>query len=275
MTRYKVTIAYDGHRYQGFQKQINAHGIQSEIEKALSKLLKTQAVITAAGRTDAGVHALGQVFHFDGPSSIGCRGYYNALNTLLPKDIRVLRVQQEQADFHARFSSVRKVYEYVMTSQQDNPFIEHYKTRLKRPLDLQAIRDAIPVLLGTHDFTSLSNAQIDPCKSRIKTIERIDVLTEGSDIRFVFEADGFLRYQVRMMSAALIAIGEHKLDAAGLQAILEAKDKHACRFNAPAQGLYLREVVYPKDNSLSECWPPQRDLDEGAVKDNKKSSADL
>ena len=122
--RYKVTVAYDGHRYAGFQKQINGTGIQSVIEKALEKIVKEPVRITASGRTDAGVHALGQVFHFDGPEKIGTFGYYQALNTLLPKDIRIKKVEEADPDFHARFSAISKHYEYVLTRERDNPFIE-------------------------------------------------------------------------------------------------------------------------------------------------------
>ncbi len=245
--RYKVTVAYDGHRYAGFQKQINGTGIQSVIEKALEKIVKEPVRITASGRTDAGVHALGQVFHFDGPEKIGTFGYYQALNTLLPKDIRIKKVEEADPDFHARFSAISKHYEYVLTRERDNPFIEPYKTFVWQHLDLDRMRQGAKVLEGTHDFTSFSNAQIDPAKPRVKTITSIEVKEDGNDIRLVFKGNGFLRYQVRMMSAALIALGQSKITVDELKTMLEAKDKHACRFNAPARGLYLVEVGYKKD----------------------------
>lgn len=245
--RYKAIVAYDGHGYAGFQKQINAEGIQSVIEKALSKIAKEPVAITAAGRTDAGVHALGQVFHFDGPDNIRPHGWYNALNTLLPKDIRIKSVEPVPDDFHARFSAVGKVYEYVITQERDNPFNEHYKTFVWRPLDLEKMREGTRILEGEHDFTSFSSAQIDPRKPRTKRIDAIAITKEGPDIKIRYEGNGFLRYQVRMMSAALIALGEGKISLADLQQILEAKHKHACRFNAPAKGLYLMEVRYNPD----------------------------
>ncbi|UNT95342.1 tRNA pseudouridine(38-40) synthase TruA [Allobaculum mucilyticum] len=242
--RYKATVAYDGHRYAGFQKQINGTGIQSLIEKALEKIIKEPVSITASGRTDAGVHALGQVFHFDGPEKIGERGYYNALNTLLPKDIRILKVEAVSNDFHARFSARSKRYDYVITTERDNPFSYNYKHFVWRSLDLEKMRQGAAILQGTHDFTSFSNAQIDPRKPRTKTIYSIDVIPEGKDIRIVYRGTGFLRYQVRMMSAVLIAAGEGRIAPDDIARMLEARDKHACRFNAPACGLYLVEVGY-------------------------------
>lgn len=254
--RYKVIVAYDGHRYAGFQKQINANGIQSVIEKALAKIVKSKepVPITAAGRTDAGVHALGQVFHFDGPQKIGSRGYYNALNTLLPKDIRIKKVEEVDDHFHARFSATSKHYEYVITFERDNPFIENYKAFVWRKLDVEKMRQGARILEGEHDFTSFCNAQIHPDKPRTKNIYSIDILEEGSDLRLVYKGNGFLRYQIRMMSAALIALGEGRIGLDDLKRILEAKDKHACRFNAPAKGLYLVAVGYdrPKDDTQQE-----------------------
>lgn len=242
--RFKAIVAYDGHGYAGFQKQANGLGIQEVIEKALEKIIGKPTAIVASGRTDAGVHALGQVFHFDGPSKIGPKGYYNALNTLLPKDIRIRQIEEVDPDFHARFSAKKKHYEYIITTQRDNPFSYHYKNFVWRSLDLEKMRQGADLLEGTHDFTSFCCAQIDPRKPRTKTIFKIEMILQDEDIHLHYYGDGFLRYQVRMMSAALIALGEGRISLEEFQAILEAKDKHACRFNAPAKGLYLVEVEY-------------------------------
>lgn len=250
--RYKVTVAYDGHRYAGFQKQVNAKGIQSVIEHALEKVIKQPVSITASGRTDAGVHALGQVFHFDGPETIGTRGFYQALNTLLPKDIRIKKVEFADDDFHARFSVQYKHYDYIITNERDNPFIEHYKAVIWQTLDVDLMRQGAKILEGEHDFTSFCNAQIDPRKPRVKTIFKIEIQPKGQDLVLSYFGNGFLRYQVRMMSAALIALGTHKITLEQLKEILEAKDKHACRFNAPAQGLYLVKVGYKTFDFMEE-----------------------
>lgn len=271
--RYKVTVAYDGHRYAGFQKQTNANGIQSVIEKALGKVIKQPVSITASGRTDAGVHAIGQVFHFDGPEKIGPRGYYQALNTLLPKDIRIKKVETAPDDFHARFSVKYKHYDYIITNERDNPFVEHYKAVIWQKLDVDLMRKGAKVLEGEHDFTSFCNAQIDPRKPRVKTIFHIDLVQEGKDLKISYFGNGFLRYQVRMMSAALMALGSHKITIRQLEEILEAKDKHACRFNAPGQGLYLMEVGYdPFENSLvyPELEHTERKREENEKKTQEK-----
>lgn len=245
----KATVAYDGYDYNGFQKQNNGLGIQDVIEKALGKIHKAPTSITASGRTDAKVHALAQVFHFEKNPRIDERGYFQALNTLLPKDIRILKIETVEDDFHARFSAKKKRYEYVCTLNGNNPFTWKYKTFLKRKPDLEKMREAAQVFLGVHDFTSFTNARIDPNKPRTKNIQRIDILEEGDDIRLIFEADGFLRYQVRMMTGTLLAVGEGKISAQEVRQMLEARDKEVCRFNAPAHGLYLTRVFYAEDMS--------------------------
>ena len=240
----KAIVSYDGYNYAGWQRQENALGIQEVIEKVLSKIHKSPVEIVASGRTDAKVHALGQVFHFEAKENISPYGYVQALNTLLPKDIRILSCEVVEDSFHARFSAKRKVYEYVSTYERDNPFIYKYKNILKKPLNIARMNEAKTFLLGEHDFTSFSSCKIDPRKPRVKNIMRIDIVEEGKDVRFEFEGSGFLRYQVRMMSAVLIAAGEGKINPVDVKKMLDAKDKHACRYNAPAQGLYLKEVKY-------------------------------
>lgn len=251
----RAVIAYDGSAYNGFQKQTNAQGIQDIIEKALEKIHKKPTPVTASGRTDAKVHALGQVIHFDKNDRISCRGYYEALNTLLPKDIRVILAEEVDDDFHARFSAKKKRYEYIYTLERNNPFTWRYKTPLKKKPDLEAMREAAKVFVGHHDFTSFTNAKIDPRKPRDKTISKIEILEEGPDIRLVYEADGFLRYQVRIMTACLLEAGYHRLTPEDLQTMMDAKDKEVCRHNAPAQGLYLVKVGYNESIPVYDRYP--------------------
>ena len=209
---YKVILAYDGSNYAGWQKQENALGIQEVIEKALTTIHKKETFITASGRTDAKVHALGQVFHFEADKKIGPDRYKMALNALLPEDIRILKVSMEADDFHARFSAKSKRYDYICTYEKENPFVYKYKEILNYTLNIEAMRKASEYLVGTHDFTSFSSSKIDPRKPRIKTITRIDIFEENQDIRFIYEGTGFLRYQVRMMTETLIMVGSNKID---------------------------------------------------------------
>ena len=241
---YKVILAYDGSNYAGWQKQENALGIQEVIEKALTTIHKKETFITASGRTDAKVHALGQVFHFEADKKIGPDRYKMALNALLPEDIRILKVSVEADDFHARFSAKSKRYDYICTYEKENPFVYKYKEILNHTLNIEAMRKASEYLVGTHDFTSFSSSKIDPRKPRIKTITRIDIFQENQDIRFVYEGTGFLRYQVRMMTETLIMVGSNKIEIEEVKRILDNKDKSACRYNASPNGLYLVHVNY-------------------------------
>lgn len=240
----KAIVSYDGYNYAGWQKQENALGIQQIIEQALYKITKENIDVVASGRTDAGVHALGQVFHFQTNKNIPAIQYERALNALLPKDIRILETKEKDEDFHARFNAKQKRYDYYCSYDIKNPFNYKYRNLLSQKLDVQEMIKASKVFLGTHDFTSFASSKIDPRKPRIKTISRLEIVEEGQDVHFIYEGSGFLRYQVRMMSGTLIAVGQHKIGVEDVQKMLDAKDKHACRYNAPSNGLYLVEVTY-------------------------------
>lgn len=244
MALIKAIVAYDGYGYAGWQKQENALGIQEVIERALSKIHKEIMEVVASGRTDAKVHALGQVIHFEKMDSIPAPKYKEALNALLPEDIRILETIEVDEAFHARFSAKEKEYEYICTYDRNDPFIYRYKEKLYFKLDIQAMQKAAETLLGTHDFTSFSSSKIDPRKPRIKTIKKIDIFEKGQDVHFVFLGDGFLRYQVRMMTGTLIEVGKHNIDSNTVKTILEKRNKEACRYNASPQGLYLKRVYY-------------------------------
>lgn len=244
----KALVSYDGFNYAGWQKQENALGIQQVIEEALYKITKENVDVVASGRTDAGVHALGQVFHFETSKNIPAIQYERALNALLPKDIRILKTEEMPDDFHARFSAVGKRYDYFCSYDIKNPFNYKYRNLLTKKLDIETMKNASKVFLGSHDFTSFASSKIDPRKPRVKTISNIEINEEGTDVHFIFEGTGFLRYQVRMMTGTLIAVGQHKIDIDDVQRMLDAKDKSACRYNAPSCGLYLVEVKYNETN---------------------------
>lgn len=239
--RFMAVVQYDGTDYAGWQRQINALGIQQVLEEALEKLTGHPVPVTGSGRTDTGVHATGQVFHFDARQGIR---WVPALNSLLPRDIRILEVTEVSADFHARFSARRKRYEYWMTLQQPDPFTWRYKWFRPVKPDPEKMRQAAACFIGTHDFTSFTNCHHHPDKSMVRTVTRLDVLEEGQDIHLVFEGTGFLRYQVRMMTAVLEAAGRGKLTPEDINRMLAQRDKRASRYNAPAHGLFLSRVWY-------------------------------
>lgn len=242
--RFKVTVSYDGSGYSGWQRQTNAQSIQSEIEDALQQILKQSVEVTASGRTDAQVHAIAQVFHFDSDAAIDVEHWKRALNSLLPKDIRIQKVEIVEDDFHARFSAVSKRYDYLVTTQKENPFLQNYMGMERFALDVPYMQECASVFLGTHDFTSFTSAKIDPRKPRVKTITRLEVQQEDTCIRMIFEGNGFLRYMVRMLAQTLIEAGKHRVTKEQIEAMLEGKNKHACRYKAEPQGLYLVHVKY-------------------------------
>lgn len=242
--RLKATVSYDGSLYSGWQRQTNAHSIQSEIEDTLQRILKHPVEVTASGRTDAQVHAVGQVFHFDSDKDIDEEHWKRAMNSLLPKDIRIQKVEKVSDDFHARFSAQSKRYDYLVTTKKDDPFIQSYMGIERFALDAAYMQECASVFLGTHDFTSFTSAKIDPRKPRVKTITRLDVKKERDHIRMIFEGTGFLRYMVRMLAQTLIEAGKHQLTKEEIQRMLESQDKHVCRYKAEPQGLYLIHVNY-------------------------------
>ena len=250
--RYKATVSYDGSSYSGWQAQNNAHGIQEEIEKALAKMHQHPVEITAAGRTDGGVHAIGQVFHFDSKMQLSSEHFTRALNSLLPITIRIQEVIPVSDTFHARFDCIGKRYDYLITNRKNDPFIQNRMKIDTAELDAAYMRSCAEVFIGTHDFTSFTSSRIDPRKPRIKTVTSIQILEEDGYLRIIFEGKAFLRYMVRMMAQTLIEAGKHRLSKEQIQQMLDAKDKHACRYKADACGLYLMEVRYGGDTSESE-----------------------
>ncbi|MDM8292560.1 tRNA pseudouridine(38-40) synthase TruA [Faecalicoccus pleomorphus] len=240
----KCTVAYDGYNYAGWQKQENALGIQTIIEEALEKIQKSPVEIVASGRTDAHVHALGQVFHFQSEIAMQPWQYVKAMNALLPQDIRIQSAEIAPEDFHARFCCKSKQYAYIATYDVTDPFAYRYKAPLYQKLDMEKMLEAASYLIGEHDFTSFSSSRIDSRKPRIKNVCMIEIRNKGKDVHFLFEGNGFLRYQVRMMTGTLIEVGKQKIQPLDVQHMLLEKNKEVCRYNAPPQGLYLMKVRY-------------------------------
>ncbi len=243
----KCVVAYDGSQFCGWQIQPGLPSVQEELEKALKKIHKRPVSVTGSGRTDTGVHALGQVFHFETELNLNSFHWCAAMNRLLPRSVRVKEATQVRDDFHARFDAVSKRYDYYITDDVDNPFIQNYMGKVRRELDVDRMRECAQVFVGTHDYTSFTSNKIHAEKNRVRTITRVAVEPIEQGIRLIFEGDGFLRYQVRMMAQTLIEAGLHHEDKESIQRMLEAKDKHACRYKAEACGLYLVRVDYEKE----------------------------
>lgn len=242
--RIKCIVSYDGSAYIGWQTQAGLHSVQAQIEKALAIIHKRTISIHASGRTDAGVHALGQVFHFDTELQITEQKWKQAINGLLPSDIWIKRVELVDESFHARHSCVKKTYEYRFSFGEYDVHRAKYCTQLRYPVDIASMQQASEIFIGTHDFGSFNTNGLDERPYQIRTIEQIELLQEDAEYILRFTGTGFLRYMVRMLVGSLLEVGRGRLDQETLQQWLNNPDKTSCRHNAPAQGLYLKEVFY-------------------------------
>lgn len=246
MARYKCIIAYDGTAFAGYQVQPEKRTVQSELETALGKMHKAEKVrVTASGRTDAGVHAKGQVIHFDSTNELPVENWQKALNALLPSDIVVLDVTPVPDTFHARFDPIGKEYRYVIRrGSLRDPFKRNHAYHFPYPLDFKAMREAISYLVGTHDFTSFCATNTNVI-DKVRTIHEIDLLEEDDLVVFRFVGSGFLYNMVRILVGTLLEVGSGKRKACEIQDIIAKQDRHCAGKTAPGHGLYLWEVFYP------------------------------
>lgn len=249
MYRYKITFAYDGSGFAGFQVQPHMRTVEQTLKVAVNKIAKKPTPpleVVGSGRTDAGVHALAQVAHFDLPFNIPNDSLRKALNSILPLDILINKVEQVDDQFHARYNAHRKRYRYrVSQGEFVDPFRRQYTAHYKYPLDLQRMQQAIGDLVGEHNFTSFV-ASGSQTKNRVRTIYDAQVERDQSnnEIVFEFEGNGFMYNQVRIMVAVLLEIGSGQRPQNDIPRIIAAKDRNQARGTAPASGLYLVEVSY-------------------------------
>lgn len=244
---YKLHISYDGTNYCGWQVQPNGISIQEVIQEKMAIILRQEVSIIASGRTDAGVHALGQVanFHFHEP--IDLYRFHGSINGLLPSDIRINSVTEVPLDFHAQYSPKGKTYHYHLhLDRVQNPFRRLYSLHVRENIDLQALKEAAHFFVGTHDFTSFANEAHLGSASRdpVRTLRRLDVIDQEEGVRLEFEADGFLYKMVRNIVGTLLDIGAGKLAKEDLKMILDAKDRRQAGKAAPPHGLFLVHVDY-------------------------------
>lgn len=245
--RYQATLVYDGTRYVGFQVQQNGNSIQAELNKALKKMTKGQWInVSGSSRTDSGVHANGQVIHFDYPVEIADSSLKRALNSLLPDAIYIKAVRKVSQNFHARYSAIGKRYIYrVDLSDAVQPFKRLYTLHHPYRVNVQRMQQALESILGEHDFTSFCSEKTDKIdKVRCVTKAEVSYLEEENELKFVFEGNGFLYNMIRILVGTTLQIGNGLKPVCELERLLNVKDRKQAGPTAPPQGLYLDEVFY-------------------------------
>lgn len=239
-----MTFSYDGTDYNGYQKQKEGRTIQGILESVLTTINGNKLVsVSASGRTDAHVHAIGQTAHFDIDTKIEPNNLKRALNSMLPNDIYIKNVEIVKDDFHARYDVKSKEYIYILNIGEYNPIERNYIYQYNKELNVNAMKEAIKNLIGTHDFTSFTKAD-DERESYVRTIKEADISIDKDYITFRFLGTGFLRYMVRNMVGFLIEVGEGKRTSECVIELLELKDRTKAGKTAPPEGLYLKEVFY-------------------------------
>ncbi|WP_173917932.1 tRNA pseudouridine(38-40) synthase TruA [Halobacillus sp. Marseille-Q1614] len=246
MKRLKCRVEYDGTNYAGYQVQPNGNTVQAEIEKALASMHKGEKVkITASGRTDSGVHARGQVIHFDTPLQIPESNWKRALNSMIPADIHIAEVEEAAPDFHARYDTTGKEYRYfVWNYREPDLFRRHFSHHEKRPLDIEAIDRACSLIEGEHDFTTFCSSRTDVKGSKVRTIHEATVEVHGSELVFIFKGSGFLYNMVRILVGTLLEVGRGERQPEEMLEMIEARNREAAGKTAPPHGLFLWKVDY-------------------------------
>ena len=244
MRNIKLLIEYDGTNYHGWQRQLNAITIQEIMENTLLKFTSEKTPIIASGRTDSGVHALGQVANFKTASQIDDISFKKAFNSLLPKDIVIKDAVTVDDNFNSRYSAKSKVYRYsILNRLYPSSFDYRYSWLIRQPLDLDAMREASSFLIGNHDFSSFRSSTCE-AKDPVRTMIRLDIKSDRDMILLYFEADGFLKQMVRNIMGTLVYVGNGRFKPQTMKKILENKNRTSAGPTAPPQGLFLVEVKY-------------------------------
>lgn len=244
MPRYLAKVAYDGTNYIGYQKQSSGQTIQTAIENVISRILNISTCIYASGRTDAGVHATGQTFHFDSPKELDTDKFLYSVNCLLPKDIHLISLHLVDDNFHARLSAIAKKYIYHIHQGSYNPFLNNFAYQLNKCLDIKSMQNAANAFIGEHNFQNFTSKEEDE-RNFVRTIYTLQIEEEKQDIKITIIGNGFMRYMIRMIVGALVAIGQGK---ESIDFIKNNIDNHLSRkvisYKAPSQGLFLKKVFY-------------------------------
>jgi tRNA pseudouridine38-40 synthase len=245
--RFKLTVAYDGARFAGWQSQVGGNTVQDAIESALAIVGKTPINLHGSGRTDAGVHALGQIAHFDAPagSNLAAETWVRALNSSLPPSIRILRAAQVPSSFHARFSARGKVYRYELwTGSVLPPHLFQRTWHVPQGVDDDSLRRALELFVGEHDFRPFSANRGTPATNTVRRISRIHCTRAGDSLKITFQGNGFLYKMVRMLTGAAVKVALGREDERALRDLLASPGSGRWTHVAPADGLYLVRVVY-------------------------------
>lgn len=242
--RYKVTVAYDGNHYAGFQSQINALTIQDVIEKVLNTIFGQKIRIVMSSRTDAGVHARGQVFHFDSEKIINEGKLKFSMNGLLPADIHILKIEKVSEDFHARYSVKKKTYEYLINIGEYDVFLNGYAYQCFYKLDIELMKKAAQLFIGTHDFTSFNTSSLKDYPNQIRTIYEFKIMQKKNLLIIRITSTGFLRNMVRIMVGTLIDLGRGQKSFEEVENMLNKPIRSTRRYNVDPHGLYLDKIIY-------------------------------
>ena len=245
MQRYKIKIEYDGTPFVGWQFQKNGQSVQEVLQKAIFNFSKENVIITGAGRTDSGVHALAQVAHFDLKKKIKKKNLLPAINqNISNKSVTVLKINRVNKKFHARYDAQKRTYEYLIVNRQSPLTLQKNNAwHIRKKLDIKAMKKGAKLLLGTHDFSTYRAASCE-AKSPVRTMEKILIKKSKDKISLQFTSRSFLQQQVRSMVGCIKYLGEGKWNIDAFQKAFKSKKRSACAPPAPACGLYLKNIIY-------------------------------
>ena len=250
MKNYRIIVQYDGTRYKGWQVQKSTDmTIQGKLQAVLGELVGTQVEVIGSGRTDAGVHGIGQVANFHIETKLSEEEILQYLNKYLPMDIAVLSVEEVEERFHSRFHAIKKTYIYrIHTSYIPDVFERKYKYTYTERLDIMQMKEAASYLVGTHDFMAFcGNSKMK--KSTVRTVFSIDIEKKDNEVVIAYTGDGFLQNMIRIMTGTLIEVGSGRLSPAAVRQILEGRERSKAGYTVPPEGLALLEVTYAEMDS--------------------------
>lgn len=250
MNKLKCTVSYDGTNFSGYQIQPKNRTVQGEIEKALKRMHKGNEIrIQSSGRTDKGVHAKRQVFHFDTELTIPSYRWKKALNTLLPSDMKIVAVEEVSEGFHARYDAIEKEYRYfILNTKEPDIFKRNYTHFEPNVINIEKLQAACKKFEGTHDFTSFCSAKTTIKGSRVRTLHEVSCHKQEDIIMVILRGDGFLYHMARIIVSVLLDVAKGKLSMSEIDTLFSVKNREYAGMTIPPEGLYLWEVKYEEDN---------------------------